>query len=79
MFLLFLNGFWDNCQEIIVVLIVEHRNVSVKELGVNECEGWLQQRCRRGSGQWNRGWFLIKGTTFYGFKHKEVSVVNFVL
>ncbi|KAG8338517.1 identical protein binding, partial [Homalodisca vitripennis] len=60
-------------------LLAKHRNVTLKDLGMNECEGWLQQRCRRGSGQWNRGWFVIKGTTFYGFKHKEASKADVMI
>ncbi|XP_054264542.1 uncharacterized protein LOC128987620 isoform X2 [Macrosteles quadrilineatus] len=60
-------------------LLAKHRNVTLKELGVCECEGWLQQRCRRGSGQWNRGWFVIKNTTFYGFKHKEAHKADVMI
>lgn len=56
--------------------VSEHRNVTLKDLGNCEYEGWLQQRCRKGSGQWNRGWFVIKGTTFYGFRHKEVGIFS---
>ncbi|XP_039293640.1 uncharacterized protein LOC111050039 isoform X2 [Nilaparvata lugens] len=55
-------------------LLAKMRNVSVADVSVGcECQGWLQQRCRKGSGQWNTGWFVIKGTTFYGFRTKEAQ------
>ncbi|RZF39776.1 hypothetical protein LSTR_LSTR003437 [Laodelphax striatellus] len=55
-------------------LLAKMRNVSVADVSNGcECQGWLQQRCRKGSGQWNTGWFIIKGTTFYGFRSKEAQ------
>lgn len=63
-------------------LILERRNVSAKELGTCEYQGWLYQRSKKISPrmQWIKGWFIIKGTTFYGFNNKEVfKVYNYVL
>jgi len=39
-----------------------------------EYQGWLYQRSKKISPrmQWIKGWFIIKGTTFYGFNNKEV-------
>lgn len=53
----------------------ERRNLSVKELGACEYQGWLYQRSKKISPrmQWIKGWFIIKGTTFYGFNNKEVN------
>lgn len=56
--------------------VSERRNVSVKDLGICDHEGWLFHRSRkmaRGSPQWIKGWFIIKGTIFYGFNSREVS------
>lgn len=29
--------------------------------------------------QWIKGWFIIKGTTFYGFNNKEVLKICFYI
>lgn len=29
--------------------------------------------------QWIKGWFIIKGTTFYGFNNKEVLKIYFII
>lgn len=56
-------------------LIAKRRNISAKELGMCEYQGWLYQRSKKISPrmQWIKGWFIIKGTTFYGFNNKESS------
>ncbi|KAK3926837.1 Connector enhancer of kinase suppressor of ras 3 [Frankliniella fusca] len=56
-------------------LLAKRRSVSVKELGVGEYQGWLYRRLRIGDSgaQWIKGWFILKGTTFYGFKHREAN------
>lgn len=58
-------------------LFLERRNISAKELGACEYQGWLYQRSKKISPrmQWIKGWFIIKGTTFYGFNNKEVLKV----
>lgn len=53
-------------------------------MGVVDHEGWLYHRSRkmaRGSPQWIKGWFIIKGTIFYGFNSREVgiSIINIIL
>ncbi|KAI5712963.1 hypothetical protein M8J76_014220 [Diaphorina citri] len=51
----------------------KRRNISVKDLVMPDCEGWLFQRDRKISTvpQWIRGWFIIKGNHFYGFTDKD--------
>jgi len=58
---------------------LERRNISAKELGVCEYQGWLYQRSKKISPrmQWIKGWFIIKGTTFYGFNNKEVLQIYY--
>ncbi|XP_026293448.2 uncharacterized protein LOC113217672 isoform X2 [Frankliniella occidentalis] len=54
-------------------LLAKRRSVSVKELGIGDYQGWLYRRLRIGDSgaQWIKGWFILKGTTFYGFKNRE--------
>lgn len=54
----------------VIVLFTEKRNVSVRDLGAGDREGWLLHRCRSGGAGavWVRAWFVLKGTVFYGFK-----------
>jgi len=54
----------------IIIMFTEKRNISVRELGVGDREGWLLHRCRSGGAGavWLRAWFVLKGTIFYGFK-----------
>lgn len=56
------------------IWFLERRSVSAKELGTCEYQGWLYQRSKKISPrmQWIKGWFIIRGTTFYGFNNKEV-------
>jgi len=53
---------------------LERRDIGVKDLGTPECQGMLYRRLRGSvsGAQWVKGWFMLKGTTFYGFKSKEV-------
>lgn len=59
-------------------LILERRQISAQELGTCEYQGWLYQRSKKISPrmQWIKGWFIIKGTTFYGFNNKEVFNIH---
>lgn len=61
-----------------LIYISERRNISTKELVTCEYQGWLYQRSKKISPrmQWIKGWFIIKGTTFYGFNNKEVIRLN---
>ncbi|XP_071442402.1 uncharacterized protein cnk [Hetaerina americana] len=71
-------------------LLAKGRQVSVRDLGEAEHQGWLQYRLRGGGGlgqgstkgaaeatlggptaQWVRAWFLLVGSSFYGFKDQE--------
>ncbi|XP_066991200.2 uncharacterized protein cnk isoform X2 [Anabrus simplex] len=54
-------------------LLAKRRNVSVRDLGAGDCEAWLLHRCRCGGAgaTWLRGWFVLKGTGFYGFKNQH--------
>lgn len=54
----------------VIVMFTEKRNISVRDLGVGDREGWLLHRCRSGGAGavWLRAWFVLKGTIFYGFK-----------
>lgn len=56
----------------------KRRNISVKDLVMPDCEGWLFQRDRKISAvpQWIRGWFVIKGNHFYGFIDKDSVKAN---
>ncbi|KAK9503331.1 hypothetical protein O3M35_011928 [Rhynocoris fuscipes] len=54
-------------------LLSKRRNIAVKDFPSVECEGWLLQRCRRGSGTWNKRWCLIHSNTFYTFTSKQGS------
>lgn len=56
----------------------KRRNISVKDLVMPDCEGWLFQRDRKISTvpQWIRGWFVIKGNHFYGFTDKDSPKAN---
>ncbi|KAF4521891.1 hypothetical protein B566_EDAN008384, partial [Ephemera danica] len=50
------------------------RNVSCKQLGEVECEGWLLQRARAAVGaSWSRAWFILKDTALYGFSNPEAK------
>ena len=54
----------------VIIMFTEKRNISARDLGVGDREGWLLHRCRSGGAGavWLRAWFVLKGTIFYGFK-----------
>ncbi|XP_073989557.1 connector enhancer of ksr isoform X3 [Rhodnius prolixus] len=54
-------------------LLTKRRNIAVKDFPSVECEGWLLQRCRRGSGTWNKRWCLIHSNTLYTFTTKQIG------
>lgn len=54
-------------------LLSKGRNVSVKDFPSADCDGWLLQRCRKGSGTWNRRWCLIHSNTLYTFASREAT------
>nr|CAD7444397.1 unnamed protein product [Timema bartmani] len=51
-------------------LLAKKRNIAVSDLSNVDCEGWLLHRCRSsGTGAvWLKVWFILIGSTFYGFK-----------
>ncbi|XP_050432070.1 connector enhancer of kinase suppressor of ras 2 [Adelges cooleyi] len=62
-------------------LIAKRRNISIKDLGICEYQGWLYQRSKKISPrmQWIRGWFIIKGTAFYGFNNRESTKARLMI
>ncbi|BES99670.1 SAM domain (Sterile alpha motif) [Nesidiocoris tenuis] len=54
-------------------LLSKRRKVAVKDFSTVECDGWLLQRCRKGSGTWIKRWCLIHANTLYTFKAKSAS------
>ncbi|XP_048506093.1 uncharacterized protein LOC105688413 isoform X2 [Athalia rosae] len=53
------------------LLLAKRRNVSVKDVGLGELEGWLTHRSRGAGGAWARAWFVLKGSSLYRFKTQE--------
>ncbi|XP_014279011.1 uncharacterized protein cnk [Halyomorpha halys] len=51
--------------------LAKGRNVTIKEFNAVECQGWLLQRCRKGSATWNKRWCLIHANTLYTFHSKQ--------
>lgn len=51
--------------------LAKGRNVTIKEFSAVDCEGWLLQRCRKGSATWNKRWCLIHANTLYTFHSKQ--------
>ncbi|XP_034534868.1 LOW QUALITY PROTEIN: interactor protein for cytohesin exchange factors 1 [Notolabrus celidotus] len=52
---------------------MSRRRISVKELGVVDCEGWLHRRKEGRSflgSKWKRYWFLLKKSSLYWYKDK---------
>ncbi|XP_014260560.1 connector enhancer of kinase suppressor of ras 2 isoform X2 [Cimex lectularius] len=54
-------------------LLAKRRNISLKDFPTVECDGWLLQRCRKGSGTWVKRWCLIHSNTLYTFQSKQVT------
>ncbi|XP_046471196.1 serine-rich adhesin for platelets [Neodiprion pinetum] len=53
------------------LLLAKRRNVSVKDVGLGDLEGWLTHRSRGAGGAWARAWFILKGSSLYRFKTQE--------
>ncbi|KAH0569194.1 putative uncharacterized protein DDB_G0282133 [Cotesia glomerata] len=53
------------------LLLAKRRNVSVRDIGVGDLEGWLTYRSRGAGGAWARSWFILKGSSLYRFKNKD--------
>lgn len=53
------------------LLLAKRRNVSVKEVGNGDLEGWLVYRSRGAGGAWARAWFVLKGSSLYRFKTQD--------
>ncbi|XP_057326647.1 probable serine/threonine-protein kinase DDB_G0282963 [Microplitis mediator] len=53
------------------ILLAKRRNVSVKDIGIGDLEGWLTHRSRGAGGAWARSWFILKGSSLYRFKNQD--------
>ncbi|XP_015591697.1 uncharacterized protein LOC107266083 isoform X2 [Cephus cinctus] len=53
------------------MLLAKRRNVSVKDVGVGDLEGWLTYRSRGAGGAWAKAWFVLKGSSLYRFKLQD--------
>lgn len=63
------------------VIFTEKRNISVRDLGTGDHEGWLFHRCRSGGAGavWLRAWSVLKGTVFYGFKTQQSTKADIMI
>lgn len=55
---------------------MSRRRVSVKDLGVVDCEGWLLRRKEGRSflgSRWKRYWFVLKRSSLYWYSDRRVS------
>ncbi|KAL6444388.1 hypothetical protein ACFW04_001922 [Cataglyphis niger] len=53
------------------MLLAKRRNVSVKDVGSGDLEGWLIYRSRGAGGAWARAWFVLKCSSLYRFKTQD--------
>ncbi|KAF7994610.1 hypothetical protein HCN44_004082 [Aphidius gifuensis] len=53
------------------IILAKRRNVSVKDIGQGDLEGWLTYRSRGAGGAWARSWFILKGSLLYRFKNHD--------
>ncbi|XP_014468751.1 PREDICTED: uncharacterized protein LOC106741360 isoform X2 [Dinoponera quadriceps] len=53
------------------ILLAKRRNVSVREIGAGDLEGWLTYRSRGAGGAWARAWFVLKCSSLYRFKTQD--------
>ncbi|KAG7205570.1 hypothetical protein KM043_007542 [Ampulex compressa] len=53
------------------MLFARKRNVSVKDVGPGDLEGWLIYRSRGAGGAWARAWFVLKCSSLYRFKMQD--------
>ncbi|XP_076238407.1 connector enhancer of ksr [Calliopsis andreniformis] len=50
------------------ILFARKRNISVKDIGTGDLEGWLTYRTRGAGGAWAKAWFILKCSSLYRFK-----------
>ncbi|XP_076683432.1 connector enhancer of ksr isoform X3 [Andrena cerasifolii] len=50
------------------ILFARKRNISVKDMGTVDLEGWLTYRTRGAGGAWAKAWFVLKCSSLYRFK-----------
>ncbi|KOC69828.1 Connector enhancer of kinase suppressor of ras 3 [Habropoda laboriosa] len=50
------------------ILFARKRNISVKDIGTADLEGWLTYRTRGAGGAWATAWFVLKCSSLYRFK-----------
>ncbi|XP_015436099.1 PREDICTED: LOW QUALITY PROTEIN: uncharacterized protein LOC107191550 [Dufourea novaeangliae] len=50
------------------ILFARRRNISVKDIGAGDLEGWLTYRTRGAGGAWAKAWFVLKCSSLYRFK-----------
>ncbi|CAK9807188.1 Connector enhancer of kinase suppressor of ras 3 [Anthophora plagiata] len=50
------------------ILFARKRNISVKDIGTGDLEGWLTYRTRGAGGAWATAWFVLKCSSLYRFK-----------
>ncbi|RLU18195.1 hypothetical protein DMN91_010438 [Ooceraea biroi] len=53
------------------MLLARRRNVSVKDVGAGDIEGWLTYRSRGAGGAWARAWFVLKCSSLYRFRTQD--------
>ncbi|KAG5321509.1 CNKR2 kinase, partial [Acromyrmex heyeri] len=53
------------------MLLAKRRNVSVRDVGTNDLEGWLTYRSRGAGGAWAKAWFVLKCSSLYRFKLQD--------
>ncbi|XP_011685759.1 PREDICTED: uncharacterized protein LOC105448713, partial [Wasmannia auropunctata] len=53
------------------MLLAKRRNVSVRDIGTGDLEGWLTYRSRGAGGAWAKAWFVLKCSSLYRFKTQD--------
>ncbi|KAL0110356.1 hypothetical protein PUN28_013781 [Cardiocondyla obscurior] len=53
------------------MLLAKGRNVSVRDVGPGDLEGWLTYRCKGAGGAWAKAWFVLKCSSLYRFKTQD--------
>ncbi|XP_026674146.1 uncharacterized protein LOC108630860 isoform X2 [Ceratina calcarata] len=53
------------------MLFAKKRNISVKDIGPGDLEGWLTYRTRGAGGAWAKAWFILKCSSLYRFKNQN--------
>lgn len=71
----------DVCLFVIGNGVMSRRRVSVKDLGLGDCEGWLYKR-KESKGflgwRWKKFWFVLKKCSLYWYTSEMVSCVVYV-